>query len=689
MRFEELMVELSGILSLLSSLLSLILFFFSDKAIYMKKSIKSAFKRLALFGALSMLSFGLASFVGTTFFVKMTFIGGFFAVSILDLLLSFRYEELPFYRKLILGLYLVSAVFFILAQFDLVMKVKETESVLPQINPGKLDVAFRLFLSLVFALFMVFGICFLRDSEGEEKLKVSYIFWNSIALLLVMILFVVLPVILFSYYYLIPVVGPFSYLFILMNFYSLKKFGAEKFEFSWLVWVFYLVFYGVVPFVVFLVLSPVFKEVVSEQSALVSAFYMLWVYILTSVYFYLVPKFMNLMLIPALRGRVADYVMSYFSDITVLTRGSIVENTVKGMVKLFDASFCAVFLKGEDGKWKIEASAGAVPGLKRAFRSDEVQFLELFELLGEDYLDRGSVKVLPAGKDGSKSIESVFNELMAKIILRIAVGSETVGFIVIGPKKTGRDYTVSDVSAMLEALKIVSILIYYEVKSRKILEFERAVKIMNMEVEVARRVQKSILPERLSVDGIEVAGEVIAASGGLSSKIYDFLWLPENNSIGFLVVDVRERSISGLMKMFLVRIISRIVMRLFYGGGGSFESVAKEIVKLSKEHLPEEQTIDYAYGVVDLKMIKVFFKRQGKFKVLVLKKGGFWEPDGEELLMEPQTAFSIIGGLSRIDEESAKSIYLYSKGKHSPADLFGGISQFVEEDAVVLTIYNP
>lgn len=128
---------------------------------------------------------------------------------------------------------------------------------------------------------------------------------------------------------------------------------------------------------------------------------------------------------------------------------------------------------------------------------------------------------------------------------------KVLGVINMADKISGQPFTSGDLKLLTAIGSQAAIAIY---NSRLVEELKEAERVKR-EMEIAQRIQMSLLPERPpQVEGLELAGRCVPASA-VGGDYYDFF--PGDGQVSFLVADVSGHSVGSALMMAITRSVLR------------------------------------------------------------------------------------------------------------------------------------
>ena len=124
---------------------------------------------------------------------------------------------------------------------------------------------------------------------------------------------------------------------------------------------------------------------------------------------------------------------------------------------------------------------------------------------------------------------------------------KVLGVINMADKKSGQPFTSEDLKLLTAIASQAAIAIYNSQLVEELREAER----VRREMEIARRIQMSLLPERPpEVEGLELAGRCVPASA-VGGDYYDFF--VADGKVGLLIADVSGHSVGPALMMAITR----------------------------------------------------------------------------------------------------------------------------------------
>jgi phosphoserine phosphatase RsbU/P len=236
----------------------------------------------------------------------------------------------------------------------------------------------------------------------------------------------------------------------------------------------------------------------------------------------------------------------------------------------------------------------------------------------------------------------------------IKTRGETQGTLVAA-KGSGEIFTQDDLSAIETFSDYASVALENSRLLEESIEKER----LEKELDVAREIQRKILPTKLpQYPGLQIASVFIPAFE-VGGDYYDFFKINESK-LGFVIADVSGKGISAAFIMAEVK--------------GIFESLSKTIEKpkeilikandILKEALDSKSFVSAAYGYFDLIQRKLVFARAGHCPLFLLRDGDSKQirPSGLGLGLSEKDYFEKTLEEYSIDLNKNDTIVLYTDG---------------------------
>lgn len=236
----------------------------------------------------------------------------------------------------------------------------------------------------------------------------------------------------------------------------------------------------------------------------------------------------------------------------------------------------------------------------------------------------------------------------------IKTRGETQG-ILVAAKGTGQIFTQDDLNAIETFSDYASVAIENSRLLEESIEKER----LEKELDVAREIQRKILPLNVpEYPNLQIASVFIPAFE-VGGDYYDFFKISETK-LGFVIADVSGKGISAAFIMAEVK--------------GIFESLSKTIEKpkeilikandILKDALDSKSFVSAAYGYFDMTEKKLIFSRAGHCPLFLLRDGDSKQirPSGLGLGLSTKDFFEQTLEEYSIDLNENDTIVLYTDG---------------------------
>jgi serine phosphatase RsbU (regulator of sigma subunit) len=227
--------------------------------------------------------------------------------------------------------------------------------------------------------------------------------------------------------------------------------------------------------------------------------------------------------------------------------------------------------------------------------------------------------------------------------------------ILVAAKGAGQIFTTDDLSAIETFSDYASVAIENSRLLEESIEKER----LEKELDVAREIQRKILPSKIpDYPCLQIASVFIPAFE-VGGDYYDFFEISENK-LGFVIADVSGKGISAAFIMAEVK--------------GIFESLSKIIERpkeiliqandILRHTLDSKSFVSAAYGYIDMLEGKLFFARAGHCPMFLLrdKESKQIKPSGLGLGLSDKDYFDQTLEEFSIDLKENDTIVLYTDG---------------------------
>jgi serine phosphatase RsbU (regulator of sigma subunit) len=300
--------------------------------------------------------------------------------------------------------------------------------------------------------------------------------------------------------------------------------------------------------------------------------------------------------------------------------------------------------------WKNGAKQNSLAAKNIGFvESDKVTNQILERISFENLTSTRTFNLKEKISEGSTS-----NSLSVVSVSPIKTRGETQG-ILVAAKGSGQIFTQDDLNAMETFSDYASVAIENSRLLEESIEKER----LEKELDVAREIQRKILPLQVpEYPNLQVASVFIPAFE-VGGDYYDFFKISETK-LGFVIADVSGKGISAAFIMAEVK--------------GIFESLSKTIERpkeilikaneILKEALDNKTFVSAAYGYFDLVEKKLIFSRAGHCPLFLLRGGDSKQirPSGLGLGLSDTEYFEKTLEEYSIDLKENDTIVLYTDG---------------------------
>jgi serine phosphatase RsbU (regulator of sigma subunit) len=207
----------------------------------------------------------------------------------------------------------------------------------------------------------------------------------------------------------------------------------------------------------------------------------------------------------------------------------------------------------------------------------------------------------------SEDDKARWQNLQAEIALPLLSKGQLVGVLVLGPKANGEAYYKEDIELLETLGDQINIALENALLTEELREQER----LKKELEVARRIQLSSLPQRdPDVAGLEVTGVSIPALE-VGGDYYDYLNFADGR-FGVVVGDVSGKGTSAALYMSQLKGILKTAVKFHR----SLKELITEVNALTFGSIEESSFITLTCGVFDLKNRKMHLVRAGHLPLI-------------------------------------------------------------------------
>ncbi len=213
----------------------------------------------------------------------------------------------------------------------------------------------------------------------------------------------------------------------------------------------------------------------------------------------------------------------------------------------------------------------------------------------------------PDHLNASADEKARWRELQTEIVLPLLSKDQLVGVLSLGPKAKDESYYKED----LELLETLGDQINIALENALLTEELREQDRLKKELEVARRIQLSSLPQTdPDVPGLEVAGVSIPALE-VGGDYYDYLIFPDRR-FGVVVGDVSGKGTSAALYMLQLKGILKTAAKFHH----SLKELMAEVNALTFGSIEESSFITLTCGIFDLNQRKLHLVRAGHLPLI-------------------------------------------------------------------------
>ncbi|MFA7331331.1 MAG: SpoIIE family protein phosphatase [Candidatus Delongbacteria bacterium] len=245
------------------------------------------------------------------------------------------------------------------------------------------------------------------------------------------------------------------------------------------------------------------------------------------------------------------------------------------------------------------------------------------------------------------------------LLLPLRVSRETAGFLAVGAKRDGEDFSGEE----LRALSTLSSQVALAAENLRLLEENLEKRRLDEQLAMARRIQQRFLPSDLpATPGLEVMARSLFCLE-VAGDYYDVVPLPDGRTV-LAVGDVSGKGAGAAMLMANLQASLRTSIR----GGGRLEEIVEGINQLICANTEDEQFITFFVGVFDPRSGRFFYVNAGHNPPLVIRRaGGLERLDSTGLLLGvlPEAEY----GRGELELRTGDLLLLYTDGVSEALDM--------------------
>lgn len=210
------------------------------------------------------------------------------------------------------------------------------------------------------------------------------------------------------------------------------------------------------------------------------------------------------------------------------------------------------------------------------------------------------------------------------------------------------------------------------IENSRLLEASIEKERLQKELDVAREIQKKILPSRDPQFKKLAVSSVFIPAYEVGGDYYDFFEI-EDDKLGFVIADVSGKGISAAFIMAEIKGIFKSLSRTI----GSPKAILIKSNQILRETLDRKTFVSAAYGIIDMKNNSVKIARAGHCPVLLIRDGiaDNLRPKGMGLGLSSSNLFDITLEEFSLELKDDDLLVLYTDGitesKNKQLDEFG------------------
>ena len=167
----------------------------------------------------------------------------------------------------------------------------------------------------------------------------------------------------------------------------------------------------------------------------------------------------------------------------------------------------------------------------------------------KDILEKEQVETNPQYESIKQEILDWFREQDIELIVPVVLENEVTGLLGLGKKENLQAYTLKDLQLLKKLGQEVGVTLYNALHYEDLAEKER----LDEELKMGRQIQTALLPQEIPhVPGLSVQGLMLPAKE-IGGDYYDFIILPDKDSLGIVIGDVSGKGVSAGLIMSLTK----------------------------------------------------------------------------------------------------------------------------------------
>lgn len=267
-------------------------------------------------------------------------------------------------------------------------------------------------------------------------------------------------------------------------------------------------------------------------------------------------------------------------------------------------------------------------------------------------------KLVIEQSDFSKVLPDIEEQLIENEIFSIVplmVKQKLIGMFLLGLKHSGSVFSEKD----LELLNAVAHQTAIAIENARLYEAESEKLIFEKELEVARKIQQNLLPNKLpQINGVDIYGRMIPAKQ-VGGDYFDVIKIDESKY--FCVVgDVSGKGISASLYMTKLQTL----LRMYVLTNQNPKEILSEINSKLFESMERHWFVTLSLCYFDFATGELHFCRAGHMPLIIVEDGASQKlkPAGIGLGLENKGLFRNVLEIKKIKLKSGQLIFLYSDG---------------------------
>jgi sigma-B regulation protein RsbU (phosphoserine phosphatase) len=233
---------------------------------------------------------------------------------------------------------------------------------------------------------------------------------------------------------------------------------------------------------------------------------------------------------------------------------------------------------------------------------------------------RSLITASPKVKEVRQNEIELLRQLDSRLLLQILMRNELIGIISLGPRASGRPFSVEDKQLLTAVAGQLAFIIEHSKLIGRIVEEER----LRRELALATEVQQRLFPASpVATESLELSGFCQPARE-VGGDYFDFLML-DNGEIGIAVADVAGKGIAAALLMSIVQASLRsqaAAQSQAIGNKSPLADLVREMNRLLWRSTSAESYVTFFYAQFDENNRQLTYVNAGHNSPLLLRRAG-------------------------------------------------------------------